>query len=67
MDAVWREAKLIVELDGYETHGTRAAFERDRARDRKFTVAGWRTMRVTRGHVAEPAGLAQELLSSITA
>ena len=42
VDAVWREAGLIVELDGFATHGTRRAFERDRVRDRRLMTAGWR-------------------------
>jgi very-short-patch-repair endonuclease len=66
VDAVWRDARLIVELDGYETHGTRAAFEKDRDRDRRLTAKGWRTARVTYRDLAEPADLAQELLSSLT-
>ena len=64
-DAVWRDARLIVELDGYATHGTRRAFERDRARDRRLTVRGWRTMRVTSPDLT--AELAAELLSSLRA
>jgi very-short-patch-repair endonuclease len=36
-----------VELDGRATHGTAAAFERDRARDRRLHAAGWRTVRIT--------------------
>jgi hypothetical protein len=46
-DCAWREQRLIVELDGYATHGTRASFEDDRGRDRALTAAGWRVMRVT--------------------
>jgi very-short-patch-repair endonuclease len=61
VDAVWREAKLIVELDGYETHGTRRAFERDRTRDRRLTTAGWRVIRITWRQLAEPRDLAEEL------
>jgi hypothetical protein len=31
-DAVWHEQNLIAELDSHDAHGSRAAFERDRAR-----------------------------------
>lgn len=34
VDFLWREQKLAIETDGRETHGTRAAFEADRARRR---------------------------------
>jgi hypothetical protein len=46
-DFLWRAPRLIVELDGRETHGTRAAFERDRERDRILQVDGWRVIRIT--------------------
>jgi very-short-patch-repair endonuclease len=47
VDAVWRAQRLVVELDGRDTHGTPAAFERDRERDRILQVAGWRPVRIT--------------------
>lgn len=47
VDALWPAAKLVVELDSWEHHGHRAAFERDRARDPKLLLAGYRTIRVT--------------------
>jgi len=47
VDAMWREQRLIVEVDGYDTHGTRPAFERDRARDRALIAEGWRVIRLT--------------------
>lgn len=47
VDALWPEAKLVAELDSWEFHGHRAAFERDRARDPKFLIAGYRTIRIT--------------------
>lgn len=61
VDAVWREAELIVELDGFATHGTRAAFERDRERDRRLTAAGWRVIRLTWQQLAGAGALADEL------
>lgn len=47
VDALWPEAKLVAELDSWEHHSHRAAFERDRARDPKFLIAGYRTIRIT--------------------
>ena len=61
VDAVWRDARLIVELDGFATHGTRRAFERDRERDRRLTAAGWRVIRLTWRQLAGGDALAREL------
>jgi hypothetical protein len=47
IDATWPEHRLIVECDGFATHGTREAFEPDRAKDRALRVAGWRVIRIT--------------------
>jgi predicted transcriptional regulator of viral defense system len=61
-DFRWTEQRLIVELDGFETHGTRQAFERDRARDRALTAQGWRVVRITKRQLDdEPRRLAAEL------
>ena len=46
-DCVWWEERVIVELDDHTTHGTRFAYERDRARDRTLVAAGWRVIRIT--------------------
>jgi predicted transcriptional regulator of viral defense system len=62
VDALWPSAKLIVELDSWEYHSHRAAFERDRARDPKLLIAGYRTIRVTHRRLdREPAKLAAEI------
>lgn len=62
VDALWPDAKLVVELDSWEHHGHRAAFERDRARDPKLLIAGYRTIRVTHRRLdREPAQLAEEI------
>jgi len=47
LDARWPDQRLVVECDGFAAHGTRDAFERDRARDRELIVAGWRVVRIT--------------------
>jgi very-short-patch-repair endonuclease len=62
VDALWPGAKLIVELDSWEHHGHRAAFERDRARDPKLLIAGYRTIRITHRRLdREPDQLAAEI------
>ena len=61
-DCMWREQRVIVELDGYETHRTRAAYESDRARDRLLTAHGWRVMRITwRQLETEPQAVLRDL------
>jgi very-short-patch-repair endonuclease len=47
VDAVWRDHRVSVELDGRQTHDTTDRFETDRERDRVLAAAGWRTARVT--------------------
>ncbi len=48
VDALWPAAKLIVELDSWEFHAHRDAFEKDRGRDTDHLLAGYRTIRLTR-------------------
>jgi len=36
-----------VETDGWQSHGTRKAFENDRRRDRRLRLAGWDVVRFT--------------------
>jgi very-short-patch-repair endonuclease len=47
VDAVWAQQRLVVEVDGWSYHRTRAAFERDRRRDGRLLVAGYRVLRIT--------------------
>ena len=68
VDCLWRRERVIVELDGYTHHGTRAAFERDRARDRALQAAGWRVVRITWRQLHEqPRAVAAELRSILFA
>ena len=46
-DCLWRESRLVVELDGRDAHIRELAFNEDRARDRAFIAAGFIPMRVT--------------------
>ena len=46
-DFLWREPKLIAETDGRDVHTTRKAFEHDRLRDQRLTLAGYTVVRFT--------------------
>lgn len=47
VDFLWPDDRLIVEVDGWETHGTKSAFEADRARDAWLTARRYRVVRFT--------------------
>jgi hypothetical protein len=61
VDALWPDARLIIELDSWEHHRDRAAFERDRIRDAELSLTGYRVVRVTwcrlRDHPEQVAAL----------
>jgi very-short-patch-repair endonuclease len=47
LDFYWPDLRFAIELDLFETHGTREAFERDRLRDEDLALDGIQTIRVT--------------------
>ena len=47
VDVLWRNQRLIVELDGRAAHTTTDAFHEDRARDQELAAAGFRVIRIT--------------------
>jgi hypothetical protein len=47
LDAYWEAERFVVELDVYETHGSHAAFERDRIRQEDLLLLGIGMTRVT--------------------
>jgi hypothetical protein len=47
LDCYWPEHRFVVELDVFETHGTHAAFERDRKRQEDLLLVGIHMIRVT--------------------
>jgi very-short-patch-repair endonuclease len=62
VDFLWPEQRLVVEIDGWQDHGTRSAFERDRERDVVLAQCGLRVVRFTwRQVVHEPAAVADGL------
>lgn len=62
VDVLWRAERLVVEVDSWRWHSSRAAFERDRRRDADLVARGLRVIRVTwRQIVYEPIALATRL------
>lgn len=62
VDACWRDARVIVELDGWRSHGTHRAGERDREKTNGLLLRGWVVLRYThRQLLREPERLAREL------
>jgi hypothetical protein len=47
VDLCWPEQRVIVEVDGFEFHGSQAAFHRDRDRDSVLAAAGYHVLRFT--------------------
>lgn len=47
LDFYWPDLRFAIELDLFETHGTRDSFERDRLRDEDLALAGIEARRVT--------------------
>ena len=60
VDVLFPETRLVVEVDGWSTHGHRAAFQRDRARQNALVNAGYVVLRFTWEDLAErPAYVVQ--------
>jgi len=66
VDFLWADHRLVVEVDGFAFHSTRAAFERDRARDRALQAAGYAVLRITwRQLVEEPEAVVAALAAAL--
>jgi very-short-patch-repair endonuclease len=64
VDFYWPSRRLVVEIDGWETHRTRAAFEADRKRDAALTAAGNRVLRFTWRTIAYDGATAMRRLEA---
>jgi hypothetical protein len=66
VDCLWPEPRLIGELDGFKSHGTKRAFRKDRRRDRRLGARGYHVVRITEDQLlTEPHELAADLLAFI--
>jgi very-short-patch-repair endonuclease len=68
VDLVWRERKLIVEIDSWAFHSTRRSFEEDRRRDQRLLNNGWRVIRVTARQLThQPEAVVATLATALAA
>lgn len=68
VDCLWPDARLVVELDDWKSHGTKRGFRKDRRRDRRLDAAGYRVVRITEDQIlSEPDALASDLQASVIA
>jgi len=62
VDLFWPEHRVIAEVDGWASHSTRRAFERDRRRDAELQAAGHAVLRFTFRQISdEPLQVAASL------
>lgn len=66
LDTYWERERFAVELDAFATHGTRAAFERDRLREDDLQLAGIEAIRITdRRLTQEPEAVMRRVASHL--
>ena len=66
VDLYWPERRLVVEVDGFAFHATRAAFERDRRKDAELDAMGISVRRLTwRQLTREPEAVVARLARAL--
>jgi very-short-patch-repair endonuclease len=65
VDLVWTTGRLVVELDGYGSHGNRTAFMYDRHRDYELTLSGYTVLRLANDEVVQDCGKAIEKIRDL--
>jgi hypothetical protein len=67
IDAYWEMERFAVEVDGWDTHRTRAAFERDPVRQEELKLASIDSLRITARRIEREPGVIAERLSRLLA
>ena len=65
VDFLWPERRLAVEVDGWDAHRTRSAFEEDRARDLKLKLLGYEGVRFTWRQLTEDSAAVASALREL--
>lgn len=65
-DFVWPRQRLVVETDGWEAHGTRSAFQSDRASSNALQLRGYVILRFTAADLRRrPAQVARQIQAAL--
>lgn len=68
VDFLWRDANVAVELDGWDGHSGRIAFERDRLKTARLSAHGLTVIPVTGRQLRhDPAGVVERLRQALAA
>jgi hypothetical protein len=68
VDFIWHEQRLVVEVDGWEAHGTRHAFQRDRTTTNALQLAGYTVLRYTEQDLTRrPRQVAAQIREALSA
>jgi very-short-patch-repair endonuclease len=65
VDHVWQAGGLVVEFDGYGSHGNRMAFMYDRHRDYELTLSGYTVLRLSNDEIVQDYGRAIEKIRDL--
>jgi len=65
VDLLWRDGKVVVEIDGFKYHGTHYAFNNDRNRDYDLLISGYLVLRLPHDEVINDPAMAIEKLRDV--
>ncbi len=65
VDLLWCEGRLVIEIDGFDNHGTRRAFRDDRHRDYELMASGYIVLRLPNEEIAQDCGRAVEKIRDL--
>jgi very-short-patch-repair endonuclease len=67
VDAYWPAARLVIELQGYQFHSHRTAFERDHAKLARLKLAGFETLAFTSRQVTMERAATARVIATLLA
>ena len=65
VDLLWKEGKIVVEVDGYRHHGNSFAFVQDRHRDYELLISGYVVLRLPHDEVVNDVEIAVEKIRDV--